>query len=67
VGPITHAYSPACDQIVAALSSAFTPPIEAHVISMTTPTDRCGHPPYSSHVLMAEQAKPIIAKALGWD
>lgn len=66
VGPITHSYGLACDEIVAALNGA-TPPIVAHAISMTTPVDRCFHPPYNSHVMMAEQARPVIAKALGWD
>ena len=41
--------------------------IDAHAIGQSTPTDRCGHPPYNSHVLMYEQAKPVIAAALGWD
>jgi hypothetical protein len=41
--------------------------IRAFKIAMTTPVDRCGHPPYASHEMMASQARPIIARALGWD
>ena len=64
VGPITHAYLPSVNQIVAAMAGKG---IVAHAVDMTTPVDRCGHPPYNSHVMMYEQARPIIANALGWD
>lgn len=30
------------------------------------PVDRCHHPPYDSHVMMYEKARPSFAGALGW-
>jgi hypothetical protein len=64
VGPITHAYGPAIDQVVVDMAKVG---IRAVKIDMTTPVDRCGHPPYASHEMMASQARPIMAHALGWD
>ena len=64
VGPITHLYLHSVNQVVVAMA---VKGIVAHAVDMTTPTDRCGHPPYNSHVMMYQQARPIISKALGWD
>ena len=62
-GPITHAYKNAVAKVIAGATARGIP---AYPVAYTTPVDRCGHPPYNSHVLMYQQARPVIAAALGW-
>jgi len=64
VGPITHDYDTAVHMITSMLAPKG---IKCYNISFTTPVDRCGHPPYPSHRLMHEQARPVIASVLGWE
>ena len=64
VGPIIHSYEQAVKTVIQNVAKKG---IEAHYIDQTTPTDRCGHPPYSSHFMMYQQSRPTIATALGWD
>jgi len=63
-GPITHDYEPAVKTVIANIAPKG---IKAHYIDHKTPTDRCGHPPYASHYMMYQQARPVIASALSWD
>lgn len=64
VGPITHDYYPWVMDAIAQASSRGVHNV--HPVNFTTPVDKCGHPDYSSHSLMADQAAPIISAVLGW-
>ena len=61
VGPITNDYYP---WVVAAIAQSGV--ANAHILNFTAPVDKCNHPPWASHALMADQAAPAIAAALGW-
>jgi len=61
VGPITSEYYP---WVAAAVAQAGVK--NAQVLNFTAPVDRCNHPPWASHELMAQQAAPAIKAALGW-
>lgn len=63
VGPITHTYYDAVTQVAQQLTPQS---ITTRIINYTAPIERCGHPGYGSHAMMAAQAQPIISSALGW-
>lgn len=63
-GPITLEYAPF---IASAIDIARAQGVRnVFPLNFSAPLDRCGHPPYDSHVLMAAQARPVIAAALWW-
>ena len=61
VGPISDVYYP---WVAAAIVQSGVK--NAQVLNFTAPVDKCGHPPWASHGIMAQQAESIIATALGW-
>jgi len=64
VGPITHGYE---SWVTAAMAQAAAQGVKnTHLLSFTTPVDRCGHPDYDGHEAMFQQAKPLISSVLGW-
>ena len=61
VGPIGHNYFP---WVAAAIAQSGVK--NAQVLNFTAPVDKCGHPTWDSHDIMAQQAAQVIAAALGW-
>jgi hypothetical protein len=61
VGPITNDYYP---WVAAAIAQSGVK--NAHLLNFSAPVDRCGHPPWASHDIMAQQAEPLLASVLGW-
>jgi hypothetical protein len=61
VGPITHDYYP---WVAAAVAQSGVR--NAQVLNFSAPVDKCSHPPWASHDLMAQAAIPVLAAALGW-
>lgn len=61
IGPITHDYYPWVEAAIAASGVK-----NAQIINFTAPVDKCNHPSWASHDVMAQQAYPVIGAALGW-
>ena len=65
VGPMTNAY---LAPTLAAVAAAKAAGLKAMFLNVTgLPTDGCaGHPGIKGHRAMADAARPLIARALGW-
>lgn len=64
IGPITLDYYPwVLNAVQSAVNSGLS---NVHIVNFTAPLDRCSHPPWSSHILMAEQLAPVIKQVMGW-
>ena len=68
MGPILYIHNAPTyrNAMHAIISAANAKGIPTFAVPVVTPVDRCHHPPYASHVMMYQQARPVFASALGW-